>query len=130
MKKELYGLGYGHTKPAKNFMGKSTFFAWGRTRLTRPSIFHQYHHTYIIITPRCYYTRCVLLTWSLIKIWLCYWRNFGLGTCSLRCDKNELWTWTLRVATQIFICKCRTFLGLFKDFFIFSRTISEKIKQF
>ena len=25
MKKELYGLGYGHTKPAKISMGKSTF---------------------------------------------------------------------------------------------------------
>ena len=26
MKKELYDLGYGHTKPAKNSMTKSTFF--------------------------------------------------------------------------------------------------------
>ena len=27
MKKELYGLGYGHTKHAKICMGKSTFFS-------------------------------------------------------------------------------------------------------
>ena len=28
MKKELYGLGYGHPKPAKIYMAKSTFFCF------------------------------------------------------------------------------------------------------
>ena len=40
MKKELYGLGYGHTKPAKISMGKSTFSVQGNTMLTRTTIFH------------------------------------------------------------------------------------------
>ena len=40
MKKELYGLGYRHTKPTKIYMTKPPFFFYRDARLRRTSIFH------------------------------------------------------------------------------------------
>ena len=46
MKKELYGLGYRHTKPTKIYMTKPPFFYRG-ARLRRISIFHKYHNNVV-----------------------------------------------------------------------------------
>lgn len=48
------------------------------------------------------------------------------------CYCMMLWFWTsfFRVATKIFMCKCRTLTGLFREFYFFPGLFWKKMRQF